>query len=122
MPRGNPDGNPNISKYAPKGRKKGAKSKFTVEFKEVLMQVFNSAQVGGVEGMITWASKNDANRTEFYRFMTKLLPKDMNVDLNTTESGVLLVPSVTMKSWVSLVEEYKEMEKKNENIDKGTGD
>src|SRR6266542_1986591 len=111
MPRGNPD----ITKYSPKGRKLGTKNKFTVEFKEVLMKVFASQRVGGVEGMIRWVIANNNNRTEFYRFMTKLLPKDMNIDVTQTESGVLLVPQMTMENWLDTVEQYKQKENGNES-------
>jgi hypothetical protein len=55
------------------GRPKGGQNKRTVEVKNVLEEA--ARKMGGVKGLVEWATKNDENLTIFWRDMwLKLLP------------------------------------------------
>jgi hypothetical protein len=68
-----PKSNPNGA-----GRPKGSKDKFT-KMKEAFFEAFHSVEVGGTDGLIAWATLNNENRTQFYKFIVALMPKDLNV-------------------------------------------
>lgn len=59
------------------GRPEGSKNKVTQDGRLCVMSVYNA--LGGAEGMLKWASKNNDNQTEFYRLFIKILPKDINI-------------------------------------------
>ena len=61
----------------PKGRPKGSKNKFTT-LKDAFLGVFED--VGGREGLKDWVNESKANRREFYRMITKMLPANVSVD------------------------------------------
>ena len=48
------------------GRPKGSRNRYT-QLKEAFLEVFN--KLGGVDGMVTWAKKNDKNRAQFYHML-----------------------------------------------------
>jgi hypothetical protein len=68
-PRGKPfeKGNP--------GRPKGSPNKFT-QLREAFLTAFEN--LGGIEGLTKWAQQSK-NRTEFYRIISKMLPKEVEV-------------------------------------------
>lgn len=64
----------------PNGVPKGLKQRST-EIKEAFFDAFE--KTGGVKGLIKWVKKNNANRKEFYSFLIRLMPKEIEEDLNT---------------------------------------
>lgn len=60
------------------GRPKGSKNKFT-NLKNAFLEAFYSEELGGTQGLIDWANKNNENKTHFYKFIVALLPKDLKV-------------------------------------------
>lgn len=60
------------------GRKPGAAGRF-VNLKKSFLEVFN--ELGGSVGLLKWAKKNPRNTKEFYILLAKMLPKDMNVQV-----------------------------------------
>ena len=63
------------------GRPKGSKDKFT-KMKESFFEAFHSVEVGGTDGLIEWAIRSNENRTQFYKFIVAMMPKDLNVGSN----------------------------------------
>lgn len=57
-----------------KGRKKGAKGKFTT-LKQAFLNSFE--ELGGEKALTKWA-KGPLNRKDFYQMVTKLLPKEID--------------------------------------------
>jgi len=58
------------------GRKKGTPNRFTT-----LKQSFLDAYMllGGTEGLTLWAKKNHVSKGEFYKLITKMLPREVHV-------------------------------------------
>jgi|SRR5208283_2851086 len=63
------------------GRPKGTPNKFT-QLKGAFIEAFE--EIGGKDGLSAWA-KQSRNRAEFYRLISKLFPKE--VELSGTDSG-----------------------------------
>lgn len=63
----------------PKGRPKGSVNKVSATVKEALLSVYE--KIGGDNSFATWAQSEP---TEFYKLYTKLLPKEMEVNVKTT--------------------------------------
>jgi hypothetical protein len=61
----------------PNGRPKGSKDKFT-ELKDAFLSAFD--ELGGVKGLVKWAKRSNDNTGHFYQMITKLLPRDINLD------------------------------------------
>jgi hypothetical protein len=59
---------------AGKGRKKGAKNKTPTTLKNAFLEAFES--IGGVQSLQAWA---EDNKTEFYKIMSKILPKELEL-------------------------------------------
>ena len=59
------------------GRPKGATNKIPRVAKENIIQVFD--QLGGVDGMVAWATKDEKNQSEFYKIYARLLPIENNI-------------------------------------------
>ena len=59
------------------GRPKGATNRIPRVAKENIIQVFD--QLGGVDGMVAWATKDDKNKGEFYKIYARLLPIESNI-------------------------------------------
>jgi len=69
-----------IKSYAIKpgpGRPKGSKNKLTNIKDEFL---FAYEVIGGLGGLTTWAKKEE-NRTEFYRMLTRLFPREIKAEI-----------------------------------------
>ena len=78
--KGNPGG----------GRPRGTISPLTRKFitlKEAFLDAFNDERMGGTEGLIRWAVKNERNRSLFYQMLAKMLPRA--VDLKGVQQGQL---------------------------------
>ena len=59
------------------GRRKGTKDKFT-ELKDAFLSAFD--ELGGVKGLVEWAKRSNDNTGQFYQMITKLLPRNVNID------------------------------------------
>lgn len=59
------------------GRQKGTPNKMTSRVKEALEKVYD--EIGGDEAFAEWAR---TDRTEFYKLFVRLLPKDVNANVN----------------------------------------
>ncbi len=60
------------------GRPKGSKNKLTNIKDEFL---FAYEVIGGLGGLTAWAKKEE-NRTEFYRMLTRLFPREIKAEIN----------------------------------------
>jgi len=65
------------------GRPKGSKNKLTNIKDEFL---FAYEVIGGLGGLTAWAKKEE-NRTEFYRMLTRLFPREIKAEI-TVERAV----------------------------------
>lgn len=61
------------------GRQKGTPNKTTTAVKEALGAAFEG--LGGVPQLQTWA---EANPTEFYKLWVKMLPQDVNANVEAS--------------------------------------
>jgi len=59
------------------GRPKGSKNKFT-ELKEAFLEAFE--ELGGVDGLVKWARKNNKCQGEFYKMVAKMLPSNVGIE------------------------------------------
>lgn len=67
----------------PNGRPKGVANKITASFKELVQSTFQALEEdkeGG--GMLAWAK---ANKTDFYKISSKLIPTEMAVKAEVTQ-------------------------------------
>jgi len=63
------------------GRPVGSKNKIPGDLRADIMTVFE--QLGGVEGMVAWAKKSNANRGQFYgQILAKILPREITGGLS----------------------------------------
>lgn len=60
------------------GRKPGSTNKFS-KLKGAFVEAFYSAELNGTQGLIDWAKQSNENRTNFYKFIVQLLPKDLKI-------------------------------------------
>lgn len=60
----------------PHGRPKGSKNRFTT-LKQAFLNAFSN--LGGEDGLTEWAKKNHVSKTEFYKLITKMLPREVHV-------------------------------------------
>lgn len=63
------------------GRQKGGVNKLTRSFKELVQSTYETLEENG-EGMLKWAQ---ANKTDFYKIASKLIPTEMAVKAEITE-------------------------------------
>lgn len=61
------------------GRKPGVPNKLSATVKENIVDVFD--RIGGVESMAVWASEN---QTQFFNLYAKLLPLQVNAEVQAT--------------------------------------
>lgn len=59
------------------GRPKGATNRIPRVAKENIIKAFED--LGGVEGLVTWAMSDTKNRGEFYKIYSRLLPIESNI-------------------------------------------
>jgi hypothetical protein len=59
------------------GRKKGTPNKITAAVKDALVMAFD--ELGGVKSLVAWGREN---QTEFYKLWVKVLPQEVNANLN----------------------------------------
>jgi len=64
------------------GRPKGSKNKLTNIKDEFL---FAYETIGGLGALTQWAKKEE-NRTEFYRMLTRLFPREIKAEINIGRS------------------------------------
>ncbi len=60
----------------PNGRPKGSKNRFTT-LKQAFLNAF--VNLGGEEGLTEWAKRNRVSKSEFYKLVTKMLPREVHV-------------------------------------------
>jgi len=60
------------------GRQKGKLNRLTT-LKNDFFECFYAQEMGGLEGLISWASLNNDNRTTFYKMVVQLMPKDLKL-------------------------------------------
>lgn len=63
--------------FKPPGRKKGVPNKTTKAVKEALVRTY--VNIGGNRALAKWARENP---TEFYKIWAKLLPSEINANVN----------------------------------------
>jgi len=63
------------------GRKKGAKNKFTISIKDMLLNALNDKRVGGEEEFIAWIISSHRNKELFYTWLMKMLPTNIDADI-----------------------------------------
>lgn len=68
-------------------RQAGTKNKLSKTAKENIIAVFT--RIGGTAAMADWAREN---RTEFYRLYAKLVPQQVDVDVNIRPCDVTAEP------------------------------
>ena len=61
-----------------RGRPRGSKNKLTNIKDEFL---FAYGVIGGLGALVQWAKKEE-NRTEFYKMLTKLFPREIKAEIN----------------------------------------
>lgn len=64
------------------GRPKGIPNKANRPFttlKQSFLDAYNDPQLGGTQGLVTWVLKNDEHRRYFYAWITKMLPRTVDV-------------------------------------------
>lgn len=61
------------------GKPKGAKNKVTKTFKELLQNAVDALQDDPKANMVKWAKENP---TEFYRIAAKLIPTEVNANID----------------------------------------
>lgn len=59
------------------GRPKGATNKIPRVAKENIIKAFE--ELGGVDGLVAWALKNEKNQGELYKIYGRLLPIENNI-------------------------------------------
>jgi hypothetical protein len=69
----------------PNGVPKGLKQRST-EIKEAFFDAFE--KTGGVEGLINWVNKDGANRKEFYSFLIRLMPKEVDIEADFKDESI----------------------------------
>ncbi len=69
------------------GRQPGSKNKVTKTAKENVLAVFN--RLGGTAAMAKWAQEN---QTDFYRLYAKLIPQQIDLDVNIKEKDLSVNP------------------------------
>jgi len=68
------------------GRPKGSKNEFTS--KESFLEAFK--ELGGTEGLVEWAAKNQKNKERFYQMITKMLPSSIDMDVKGRIEAVIV--------------------------------
>lgn len=61
------------------GRPKGSGTKPFISLKHSFLDAFNDPRIGGIEGMIEWVLKKDDHRAQFYTWLTKMLPRTVDI-------------------------------------------
>ncbi len=63
------------------GRRKGTPNKFTT-LKQAFINAYNSKEMGGEKGMTEAFSKNPFTKREFYKLISKMLPSNVEMDVD----------------------------------------
>jgi len=100
--------NPGIVNFANTGKPAGSKNKFST-LKEAFLEAFYHAELGGVEGLVQWAIRNNENRTHFYKFIVQLLPKDINLK-GDSDAPLATKVVIEVKDGSIMLPEGQEME------------
>ncbi len=71
------------------GRKKGTPNKFTT-LKADFLKAYDD--IGGVEELANWASKNAKNQSQFYKILASMLPR--HVDISSEDHARALAEKI----------------------------
>lgn len=74
------------------GRVAGTPNKITSSFKELVQKTFESLEAED-EGMLKWAK---ANKTDFYKIASKLIPQEMGLKAEITD--ILVTKTIIRKN------------------------
>jgi len=66
------------------GRKKGVPNKITTDLKQFYFDILNSKEMGGLQGAIDLFSKTDRNKLIFFQMISKMLPTNIQGEINGT--------------------------------------
>ena len=70
-----------LANLTARGRPKGVPNKLTKSAQEVINKTF--VKMGDVNGLYTWATKNEKNKTAFYTIIwPKVIPKNIDLTAN----------------------------------------
>ena len=72
------------------GRPKGVTNKVSRAAKDNFVQAFE--ELGGVDGMVTWAKKDPDNLKVFYGLYARLIPVDMTSGGKSFTAPIIMVP------------------------------
>ncbi len=75
------------------GRDKGTPNKVTRAAKELYEAAFEGS--GGLEALIRWIKKSNANRREFYKLHARLIPLDIQGNKETNEIDNVVVKIIS---------------------------
>jgi hypothetical protein len=67
------------------GKPKGAKNKLTISVKETVMAAFEDLQNDPKANIVTWGKENP---TEFYKIAAKLIPTELNANLEISKADL----------------------------------
>lgn len=62
------------------GRPKGAKNVMSKTIRDAICQAFD--QLGGVEGLVSWAEMSNDNLSQLYNMWGRLAPREVHADVN----------------------------------------
>ena len=61
----------------PAGRPVGSKNRYSM-LKESFLEAYEAS--GGTEGLVAWIRENPKNRTDFYRILAGMVPRDLHIE------------------------------------------
>lgn len=64
------------------GRVKGVPNKLTQSVKDCMALAFD--RLGGVDGLVDWAERDDKNRSTFYQSWSRLAPREVLATVDVT--------------------------------------
>lgn len=70
------------------GRPKGSMNRFTT-MKQSFIEAFDA--LGGTAGLIAWAKASPKNRRDFYSWVARMLPADINLNPEPERKRVLII-------------------------------
>lgn len=89
------------------GYPRGVPNRFSREVRHAFLEAFHAQKMGGVEGLVEWATKNDDNRTKFYELLCRMLPRKLEV--SGPDGGALEVRTAgAMERFFAALAQYAE--------------
>lgn len=69
------------------------------KIKDAFFQAFD--QAGGIVGLVNWINKSNKNKTEFYRLLLSVLPKDIQIESENIETRLVILRNENKTEGVS---------------------